>query len=190
MLLKSSSVRVLGLVLVIAAITGVMQSQQTNHNASVLNSQADENTAIRFFYNPPGHYFHVPLILRGVEQTDPRLNTAPLGDEGRTAYVSLVEMQQLLRGLLDAKLSWEESERTQALGPFKRIPLSGSMDILVVCSKGTARAKVGPNRICKTLKPLESALRTPRALWECQGFRLNYGCKVPGFNYDAYPDRQ
>jgi hypothetical protein len=191
MVSKSLSFWVLALVVLMAASAGGIQSTHKQRRASLLDFPVDQNTAVRFFYNPPGDYFHVPLVFRVVGQGDARLNTAPLGDEGRTAYISRVEMQKLIQGLPHSDLSWQESENVEILGSYKRLlTVKGSMEILVVCSKGTARTKVPPNSICKTLKPLDAALKTPRALWEFQGFRLNYGCKVPGFNYDAYPDRQ
>jgi hypothetical protein len=148
----------------------------------------DVNTAVRFFYQPSGNYFHFPLVFRAVEQQDSRRNTAPMAAEGRTAYVSLSEMQQLMQDFATSDLSWQESEKVEALGSFRELEISDSLVITVTSSKGTAEASLNPKEICKTLKPLDSALKTPRALWEFQGFRLNYGCKVPGFVFDAYQD--
>jgi hypothetical protein len=85
-------------------------------------------------------------------------------------------------------LAWQESEAVEALGSYKKLPVSDDMEILVAFANGTAKAQITPKTICRTLKPLDAALKTPRALWEFQGFRLNYGCKVPGFKPDAYPD--
>jgi len=188
MLLKNFGPRVLGLVLFLAASSGVMQSRQNYDKRNVLNSPVDENAVVRFFYQPVGDYFHFPLVFRVVDQKDPRLNTAPMLIEGRTAYISLPELQQLMQGLAHSVLSWEESEKVEALGSFKKLDITDNMEITVVSSNGTARTTLNPKKICKTLKPLDSAFKTPRALWELQGFRLNYGCKVPGFDYQAYPD--
>jgi hypothetical protein len=66
--------------------------------------------------------------------------------------------------------------------------VGGVMEIRVVSPKGTAVATVSPKRICPTLEPLDAALATSRALWEFQLFRVEDGCKVPGFNNQAYPD--
>jgi hypothetical protein len=154
----------------------------------VLDCPVDEVTAVRFFYHDEEDYFHFPLILRAVAQEDPRINTAPMGAEGRTAYISREVMQRLLRRLMLSDLSWQESQKTEALGSYKRLPASDRMEIIIVCSKGTARTTLDPKKICDTLKPLDSVLTTPRALWEFQGFRLNYGCRIPGFKYDAYSD--
>lgn len=101
-------------------------------------------------------------------------------------------MTEVLKGLANVNLQWQESDTVQPLGPYKKVPTSEAgfsrMVISIVDSKGTARAILAPNRICQTFKPLDSALRTPRALWEFQGFRVNYGCKVPGFKYGEYED--
>jgi len=188
MRLKSTASRVLGLVLVMATAIGALAFQRIPSKKLLLGCSADETTAIRFFYNNESDYFHFPLIFRAVERGDPRLNTAPMVAEGRTAYISETEMASMLRKLAQLDLPWRESGKVEVLGSFKRLrPWSNSMEILVACSKGTARAKVDPENICETLKPLDSALKTPRALWEFQGFRLNYRCQVPGFEYGAYP---
>lgn len=99
---------------------------------------------------------------------DSRLNSAPILEEGRTAFISFTEMTELLKGLGNPDLQWQESETVQALGPYKRIPFSdagyGTMVISIARSNGTARAILTPKKICQTFKPLDSALKTPRAL--------------------------
>ena len=156
---------------------------------SVLTAPVDENTAVRFFYQPPEDHFHFPMVFRPVPEKDPRLNTAPMTEAGRTAYVSFPEMQQMLNALAKSGLAWQESEKVETLGSYTKL-IHENGAVTVVTSRGTAKAGFDPKRICKILTPLESALTTPRALWEFQAFRLNYGCKVPGFKYDAYPDRE
>ena len=47
---------------------------------------------------------------------------------------------------------------------------------------------VDPKQICERLAPLDAALKQPRALWEFQLFRVDYGCHVPGFNRNAFPE--
>jgi hypothetical protein len=141
-----------------------------------------------FFFDPPGEYFHKPLVLCVVKEGDPLLNTAPIREEGRTAYVSLSEMRELVQRLGRLDLAWQESETVEALGSYKNLPVFDDMETLIAFSHGTAKAHIAPKIICRTLQPLDAALKTPRALWELQIFRLNYGCKVPGFKADAYPD--
>lgn len=158
-------------------------------DGNVRNSPADASTAIRFFFQPPGSYFHVPLILQVAEPKDRRLNTAPLLDAGRTAYISLSEMQQLLPKVTHLVLLWQQGDIVEVFGSASVLPLAHAMDVTIVSSHGTARAAIQPDDICKTLGAMDSALKTPRALWEFQFFRLQYGCRIPGFRRDAYPER-
>jgi hypothetical protein len=167
-------------------------SDQTHERLSVLESPVNEKTIIRFFYYPAGEYIRIPLLFRVVEEGNPRLNTAPMREDGRTVYVSLSEMRELVNGLIRSGLGWQESETVDVLGLYKDLTLAGigldTMDVRLVSLKGTAKAEISPKAICMILKPLDAALKTPRALWEFQGFRLGYGCKVPGFKYGAYAD--
>jgi len=193
MLSKTFGFWALVLVALITLSAGQMQSSQKREGTSVLNSPVDEHTVVRFFYQPAlGGYFHFPLVFRAVEESDPLLNTAPMREEGRTAYISPPEMRELVERLAQMDLAWRESDVVEALGPFKELQRAGigldNMEIFVGCSKGTARTTIAPKTICKTLTPLDNALKSPRAVWELQLFRLGYDCKVPGFKYDAYPD--
>ena len=156
-------------------------------DGNVLNSPADESVAIRFFLQPPGDYFHAPLVFRVVDQKDPCLNTAPMLESGRTAYITLSEMQRLLPAVSHTRY-WQEGEVVEVLGSPSVLSIARMMDITIVSSHGTARGTLDPKEICHTLGPWDSLLRTPRALWEFQLFRQGYDCKVPGFNYDAYPE--
>jgi hypothetical protein len=193
MLSKTSSFWVLALVALITLSAGKVRPSQKGEGASVLLSTVDEHTLVRFFHQPPlGDYFHFPLVFRVVEESNPLLNTAPMREEGRTAYISLSEMRELMQRLAQMDLAWKESDVAEPLGPFKKLALAGiginNMEVFIGCSKGTARTTIAPKKICETLTPLDSALKAPRALWEFQLFRLDYGCKVPGFRTDAYPD--
>jgi hypothetical protein len=158
----------------------------------VLNSPVDEAAIVRFFYYPPGDYFHFPLVLRAVKPTSSLLDTAPMREEGRTAYISLADMQRLVRALSRSDLVWKHTAAVEPLGPFKKLALTGigvsTMQILVENSNGTATALVAPKNICQTLAPLDSAFSLPRVLWEFQLLRWGYHCRVPGFKRDAYPD--
>ncbi len=188
MISKNGGFWILVIALLFATSAGLAQSNLKYDHASVLNSPVDEKTAVRFFYDPPGEYFHKPLVFRVAKEGDPLLNTAPIREEGRTAYISVSEMRELVQRLGRLDLAWQESETVEALGSYKNLPVFDDMEILVALSHGTAKAHITPKTICRTLRPLDAALKTPRALWELQIFRLNYGCKVPGFQPDAYPD--
>jgi hypothetical protein len=144
---------------------------------------------VRFFYQPTlADHFHVPLIVRVVGQNDPRIHTSPFTSEGRLAFVFLSEMQQLMGRLARSGASWRESDKVEAFGSSHRLKALGGLDITIVSSRGTAKGIVEPRRICEFLASLDPAIRSPRALWEFQDFRLDDSCDVPGFNPQAYPD--
>jgi hypothetical protein len=182
----------LALAFLFVAGGGGAQSNQKHERVSILRSPTDEKTVVRFFYQPPGDYFHAPLVFRAVQEGNALLNTGPMREEGRNAYISVAEMRELVQTLTHSNLAWQESETVETLGSYKKLSLDGvgldDMDVRVVLSNGTTKAQIAPKAICKNLKALNSALKTPRAIWEFQGFRLNYGCKVPRFKPDAYPD--
>jgi len=177
-------------IVALLAMAGAVQprSSQKRDRVSNLNSSVNEKIAVRFFYDPPGDYFHKPLIFRVAEDGSPKINTATVHEEGRIAYITISEMRTLVNGLAHANLVWRVSQKVEALRPFKELPLSDDMEILVVFSDGTAKAKLSPQVICTILKQLDTALTTPRALWEFQLLRLDDGCEVPGFKPEAYPD--
>ena len=150
-------------------------------------SLVDTPTAIRLFFNSL-NYFHPAIVFRPVEQGDSRLDTAPLLNEGRTVYISRPEMQRLADGLLNLGLDWKQSKQRIALGDTTKIPPVYAMVITILSSQGTATAGFDPASICKNLEPLDRALTTPRALWEFQLFRVEYDCKIPGFNGQKYPN--
>lgn len=165
-------------------------SGQTERQGHALTLPAGKDSVVRFFCQPPdGEYFHVALLFRVVEKKDPQWNTAPVFDEGRTAYISVLEMRQLTTALSAAHLSWSESTKVETLETYKTIHSDGGMGIKVLSPNGTAKATIEPKKICETLAPLDDAFQTPRALWEFQLFRSQYHCRVPNFNPNAYPER-
>jgi len=174
------------MLVLITLCAGRMQPSQKSGGPSLLKTPGDEETAVRIYYNPPGDAFHFPLVFRVVKAGDPRLKTAPVLLEGQTAYITGDEMRNLLQGLDRADLFWRISEKVEALGSYHHL-LIGGVEFRVVSPKGTAVARLDPKKLCTTLQPLDRALRTPRALWEFQLFRVQDGCKVPGFNYQEYP---
>ena len=190
MLRNSSILWTVVVTLIIAGSAGVVLSQQNQYKGFVLKSPVGENSAVRFFYDPAlSDYFHSPVVFRAGEQGDARLVTPPTSTGGWTSYVSFSEMRELTQALAQSNLTWEETDRVEVLEPSFQIPRFEAMEILVVGSKGTARAKLRPTRICETLKPLDSVLKTQRAHWEFQWFRVTHGCQVPGFDWNLYPER-
>lgn len=149
-----------------------------------------KDSIVHLFYQPAdGHYFHAPLLFRVVQEDDPRWNTAPIFDVGRTAYISLSEMNSLIAALSGADLSWNESSAIEGLETYRNLRSQPDMSIKIVSAGGTAKAMIDPDRICRTLAPLDAALKTPRALWEFRFFRVQYRCYVQGFDPNAYSDR-
>lgn len=162
---------------------------QANEERARLSSPVNEETVVRFFFAPANSYFHPPLIFRVVADGDLRLNTAPkvnLG--GRTPYISLAEMQHLVDRLTNAGLLWRV--RKQAALPKRIEPqdVTDRMRIEVFLTDRTDSTLLDPKKICTTLAGFDSAFKTPRALWEFQLFRRDYGCEVPGFNRQKYID--
>jgi len=183
---------VLALALLVAPGGGWVQLGAKHKRVSFLNSPVDDQTVVRFFYYPEGEYIRIPLLFRVVDAGNPLFNTAPMREEGRTVYISLPEMRNLVQTLTRSGLGWEESKIVETPGSYKDLTLIGigldTMDVRVLTAKGTAKADISPKAICMILKPLDIALKTPRALWEFQIFRANYGCEVSGLKPNAYPD--
>ena len=188
-MLRSRPTRVC--LLLLATLTSAPSaSSQAARQIHALTLPTGKDSVVRFFCQPPdGEYFHVALLFRVVEKKDPRWNTAPVFDEGRTAHISVSEMRQLITALSAAHLSWDESTKVEGLETYKTIHSYGGMSIKVLSANGTAKATIEPKKICETLAPLDDALQTPRALWELQLFRSQYHCRVPNFNPNAYPER-
>lgn len=163
-----------------------LASSQTTGKHS-LNVPVDLSTVVRFFYLPPQSYWHPPLTFRVVSNENPRLGTAPMAKPyDRTPYISLSDMQSFIRGLSRLNLSWHGSNKVQKPEKIPPGEMTNKMEITVFSTAGTYRAFLDPRKICKTLAPLDAALKESRARWEFQLFRINYGCTVYGFNRDAY----
>jgi|SRR5215467_10398160 len=177
-------------ILILALLTTAAgQTGKDATKAHGLTLPANKDTTVRFFFQPlDGRYFHIPLLFRVVDKSDPRRNSAPMLDVGRTAYVSVSEMQQILARLAHLQLQWDESAKIQTLETYKTLDLGPRMRIDIFSVDGTAKSSIDPDTICKTLSQLDNALQTPRALWEFQSFRLGYDCRVPKFNPDAYSE--
>ena len=100
-----------------------------------MDSPVDDTTVVRLFYDPPGDYFHFPLVLRAVKPGSPLLDTAPMLEAGRTAYISVSDMEQLVSRLSKMDLVWKQTEAIESLGSFKKLKLAGiggsTMQVLV-----------------------------------------------------------
>jgi len=154
---------------------------------SPLNLSVDKTTIVRFFYLPPESYLHPPLIVRVAGEDDPRLGTAPINLLGRTPYISLPEMRNLVTALAGWNLSWQKSKKLETPKKIETREMTDKMEVKVFSSRGTDRVLVDPKQLCERLAPLDAALKQPRALWEFQLFRVDYGCHVQGFDRNAFP---
>jgi hypothetical protein len=185
----NSATRILSLLLVLLA-SAPWTSSQVATQSHPLTLAADKDSVVRFFFIPAYiAYFPGPLVIRVVEENDPRWNTAPVSDVGRSAYITLSEMRGLFAALSAEPLSWEESPKIEELETYKTIRNDGRMDIKILSSGGTAKSGIPPKQMCETLAKFDAALRTPRALWEFQFFRQQFDCRVPNFDPLAYHDR-
>jgi hypothetical protein len=162
---------------------------QTVDPLNILSSPAGTKTAVRFFLST-GRRFDFPLVFHVVPPDDVRLDTMPALREGRIAYVTQPEMRLLLKGLSGLGLKWRETPNIVPLGPgFPGPEIHYALEITVLSIRGTATGEFALSRVCGTLVPLQSSLRRPRARWELQHFLTQCGCKVTGYDPNAFSFR-
>jgi hypothetical protein len=163
---------------------------EVKNNVTHLALQHDKESIARFFYEPPViNYLRVPLLLRNADEGDPRLITAPLTEAGRTAYITSSEMSDVLAILAKQQFKWEDTTVVVQPERWDKLTFHGAMAVKLFNAHGTSETTIKSRKICQTLESLDKAIQTPRALWEFQFYRMGFGCKVPGFNSDAYHDR-
>jgi hypothetical protein len=151
----------------------------------------DQQTVVRFFYLPANDYLHPALIFRVAKPKSGELNTAPITNRGgRTPYITIEEMRTLVLMLDRGGLSWSESKAVEKPGMVGFQETTGMLQIKIFSSGGTASSDSDPSKLCNTLALLDQALKQPRALWEFQLFRVDYGCIVPGFDRKAFPEHE
>jgi hypothetical protein len=177
-----------GLLQVALAACQVVYGQSAPARNS-LTVPASDNTVVMFFYLPANSYLHPALIFRVAKPGSTLLNTAPITNRGgRTPYISIEEMQNLIGLLAHSDLSWRKSKQVETPRAPSFSETTGKLEIKVFSSDGTALSLSNPDNLCQTLAPLDTALKQPRARWELQLFRVGYHCPVPGFNRSAYPE--
>ena len=170
---------------------GLLAQAQQNRNPypGVLTSPVDNSTVVRFYYHPPNaDRFVYPLVIRVAAADDEQMKVAPVLAEGRTVHISLSEMQELVAGMTRSITMGQQTRGVEVLGAWEMIPVTEAMDVVIIFSKGAARGVIQREDICKTLGSLDSTIKTPRAHWEFQRFRIYYGCRVPGFDDAKYTD--
>lgn len=173
--------------ILLCVLSAICQEKKQREADHILT---ERNTIVRLFFQPAdGSYFHSALLFRVTNDDDPRLNTAPIFKDGRTAYIALPEMHLLMNTLTNLKLDWRRSQSVARPPTVDDYVIRDKMDITIYSATGTEDALLDPQSICSTLEPLDSALKTPRALWEFQFFRSQYHCQIHGFKPGAYPQR-
>ena len=145
-------------------------------------------TVVRFFFLPANSYAHPPLIFRVVPKDDKRLGTAPIENMGgRTSFISIEEMHNLIQVLQYSGLAWQQSRSAK---PVSRIPnkeKTDRMEISIFFTDHPTQAYISAANLCQTLSGLDKVFIQPRALWEFHLYRVEYGCSVRNFNRSAYP---
>lgn len=172
-------------------ICALMTHAQQTHNPypGVLTSPVDNSTVVRFYYHPLNANRYVyPLVLRVAAANDERMKVAPVLAEGRNVHISLSEMQELVARMTRSITMGQQTNGVEVLEDYQMIPVTLTMDVLVIFSRGAARGAIQSENICKTLGALDSAIKTPRGHWEFQRFRLYHGCRVPEFDDTKYND--
>lgn len=165
---------------------------QTVDPLNILEAPVTAKSAVRFYYDSAEAYTF-PLVFRVVPPDNPRLNTMPFLREGWIAYITQPEMGLLLKGLSGLGVRWKETPKMIPLGPGFPGPLTDAAVITVLSSRGTATGEIhppirnyDPSAICEKLLPLQSSLIRLRARWEFEWTLSRWGCKVPGFDRDAF----
>jgi hypothetical protein len=160
-------------------------------NAKFPEGSIDGTGTIRFFWTerPFIETSYPPLAFVAVDDRDTRIGTAPMSHYGRTIYISKNEMRQMEGEMAHLPLSWCLSKKVTGLEQFSISLKTLPPDIKIWFSNGTATALLRDDQFCGTIASLDSTIKTPRALWELQYFRIQFSCEIPvSFRSDAYPD--
>ncbi len=167
---------------------GITQAQQVNNPfPGILTSTVDENTVVRFYYEPllRDHYIY-PLVLRvGADDVD-KMQSAPILTEGLTVCISLSEMKDLVAAIIKSVNMPIQTNHSEVLGAFEFLPEMREMDVVIIYSKGAARGSIAPKDICTKLSLLNSTVKSPRAKWQFELFRVHYACHVHDFDSLKY----
>lgn len=163
---------------------------QTPTRSAVLDSPVTERTAVSFFwFGDMDSHFRSPMNFYVVPDADSRLHKVEVeaGDDQWNAFISASEMQSLIDGLKALDLRWVDFKGREVFKSLFKRTDDGFLDITVVSSKATSKSHIRIARMCNELSRLDSAMPTPRILWQFQNFRVDKGCRVPGFNNNVIP---
>jgi hypothetical protein len=188
---KTYLTRIIVRLVLLVVVSALMARAQhlPNPYPGILNTPIDGHTVVRFFFHPPvSDRFVYPLVFRVAAEGDEEMKTAPLLTEGRTAYISSAEMKDLVAAITRSITMGQQTNNVEVLGSWEMIPVTDSMDVVVIFSKGAARGEIPRKDICKTLSSLATSVNIPRARWEFDRFRMYNACRVPGFDDTKYSD--
>lgn len=174
----------------LVSLAAIATGQKPNQSA-VLDSPVAESTAVSFFWiGDMDSHFRAPINFYAVSQSDRRFHTVsvgPFADHQWNAFISVSEMQRLMDGLKALDLRWVDSKGREAFKDAQKRTGTGFLDITVVSHDGTSKSYIRIARMCEELSQLDSAMPTPRILWQFQLFRVDNGCHVPGYNNSVIP---
>jgi hypothetical protein len=185
---------------------GAAQGQAARGPAVLPKWAHEGDCAVRFVYNPPipQDNIVIPLILRQTTEQDPRYGTwSTLVPEGLTQWISTREMQSLVDRLEKLNLMWDVSLKPISFSREPKVPPPppphllwkmpmarrvGTMEIDITSDAGSAVADLPSDQVCGSMERLDPAFQIPIAVYTFRGTRLQWGCKVPGFNLANRPE--
>lgn len=181
----------LGLVLSVAFLSSMGVAQQVmNPDPGILASPVNSQTAVRFSRHVPlENHWVFPLVFRVATKGKMQMKTAPVLTAGRTVYIPLSEMKNLIQAIVRFVPMPAETRHHETFSSWQLFYLSKNMDVEIIYSRGAALGRIWHTNICQVLARLNQSIHTPRPRWEFQEFRAYQGCLVPGFDSDKYLDQ-
>lgn len=116
-------------------LSASLSAGQSTKEAASLTLPVDKNIVVRFFYLPANDYLHPALIFRVAGAKSQRLNTAPITNHGgRTPYISIKEMQSLIKMLDRSGLAWRETKTVEVPKMVGFRETTGKLEIKIFSS--------------------------------------------------------
>ena len=170
----------------VAFVTFNATGQRTTKSA-VLDAPVTEKTAVSFYwFGDEDSHFRLPINFYVVRDADDRLHRVKWNfPRFVSAFITASEMNELIGRLKGLNLEWFESKRREEFKDgVDRTDGRMILEIAVLSSNSTSRSGIRIAQMCDKLARLDSAMPTPRILWQFQTFRWDNGCEVPGYvNY-------
>ena len=177
-----------GFVLSVAFLSPMGMAQQVmNPDPGILASPVNSKTAVRFSRHVlPENHFVYPLVFRVATKGKQQMKTAPLLTDGRTVYIPLSEMKNLIHAIVRFVPMPAETEHHETFSPWELYYFSRDMEVEVIYSQGAALGQIGHKNICQVLAHINQSIKTPYPRWEFERFRVLQGCVVRDFDSDKY----